>query len=577
MLLKLKNLYIFVLDLSLYVKNMNLMKRYLQIYMVLLLSILSTTIIKAQQFEDIKQLYSDESIYLWAENIFNLNDHKIIIVKCVDTPGNIFYDDVLIDPKPTDFINRDYFIYIKVDAKNNYISHFSTKNFYNNKSLWPSSESFTVSDGKFYAYYFQEDDKGLILGFDENFNLILNWNTFNLHVPRLKAKDGFLYIESFLYYYVPTIISKDTFDLWGDWRWVIKRNIAEDSTYYTADIRSGELADARPIQVNSKGEVIVGGVFANLFATHISIQGDSIFSVNGNADGYIYKLDKDGKLLYLKHLQGEGIERIRNVVVMENDEVYVVAQTVNSSDSNLDGVPIISDINENNQIIMKLDDKGNLMWQSFVRGAEYIFLDEMDESYFAIGFSYRNEIEISDTIYYGQGKFNAAFGKVNKSNGKIEIVKNLSNKCENYVNWFSKSILQNKFTVPISVSVHPDENFHFDNIPIDPKHVNSNYKFSLIISNFNFEKLSSLKQNMAQERILVYPNPLFTFSSLQIDSEVIFYMAQLYDIKGKVVLEKREDNIREISLENSQTIVSGVYFLKLYTDNQVVTKKIIIH
>lgn len=576
MLLKLQILYIFVLDLSMYVKNMKLMKRYLQICMVLLLSILSTTIIKAQQFEDIKQLYSDESIYLWAENIFNLNDHKIIIVKCVDTPGNIYYDDILIDPKPTDFINRDYFIYIKVDAKNNYISHFSTKNFYNNKSLWPSSESFTVSDGKFYAYYFQEDDKGLILGFDENFNLILNWNTFNLHVPRLKAKDGFLYIESFLYYYVPTIISKDTFDLWGDWRWVIKRNISEDSTYYTADIRSGELADARPIQVNSKGEVIVGGVFANLFATHISIQGDSIFSVNGNADGYIYKLDKDGNLVYLKHLQGEGIERIRNVVVMENDEVYVVAQTVNSSDSNLDGVPIISDIYENNQIIMRLDADGDLIWQSYIRGAEYIFLDEMDESHFAIGFSYRNEIELANTIYYGQSKFNAAFGKVNKSNGKIEIVKNLSNNCTNSLRWFTASKLTKMFNSIIFIETSIENELHFDNFPIS-KNNTTQYNTGVIISNFNNTINSLIFEDLSQTNCYIFPNPISNKRTIQIYSEVIFYMAQLYDIKGKVVLEKREDNIREISLENSQSIVTGVYFLKLYTNNGVVTKKIIIH
>lgn len=541
------------------------------------MALLSTTIIKAQQFEDIKQLYSDESIYLWAENIFNLNDHKIIIVKCVDTPGNIYYDDILIDPKPTDFINRDYFIYIKVDAKNNYVSHFSTKNFYNNKSLWPSSESFTVSDGKFYAYYFQEDDKGLILGFDENFNLILDWNTFNLHVPRLKARDGFLYIESFLYYYVPTIISKDTFDLWGDWRWVIKRNIAEDSTYYTADIRSGELADARPIQVNSKGEVIVGGVFANLFATHFSIQGDTIFSVNGNADGYIYKLDADGKLVYLKHLQGTGIEWIRNVVVMENDDVYVVAQTINSSDSNLDGESVISDINENNQIIMRLDDNGDLMWQSYIQGAEYIFLDEMDENLISVGFTYRSNFVTADTMVWNLGTPSTVIGKINKTTGNFQIIKNLANECTNSLRQLSNNVLQSRLSSLFSISVGFNEMLHFDNFPIPNKENDFNYNISIVISNFNYELNSSFLDESNKIGCDIFPNPLKNDRILQIDSEISFHRAQLYDITGKIVFEKKEDSIRELNLENSQTTLSGVYFLKLYSDNQAITKKIIIY
>ncbi len=100
----------------------------------------------------------------------------------------------------------------------------------------------------------------------------------------------------------------------------------------------------------------------------------------------------------------------------------------------------------------------------------------------------------------------------------------------------------------------------------------------LYVDDVRFGFLSNTNNLQDLQTYIIHPNPVSKNGMLYIiDDRKEIKKIRLYNINGNPVLEKKEDNIKEISLADTQTIASGIYFLKLYSENHVITKKIIIH
>jgi beta-glucanase (GH16 family) len=74
------------------------------------------------------------------------------------------------------------------------------------------------------------------------------------------------------------------------------------------------------------------------------------------------------------------------------------------------------------------------------------------------------------------------------------------------------------------------------------------------------------------EGVKVYPNP--TKDVLHIKSDQQKYQISIFDVNGKQILKKNSNDF--ITSINTKTYISGIYFLKIVQNNQIILKKIII-
>jgi len=82
--------------------------------------------------------------------------------------------------------------------------------------------------------------------------------------------------------------------------------------------------------------------------------------------------------------------------------------------------------------------------------------------------------------------------------------------------------------------------------------------------------LSTEDNQLSQFNISVYPNP--TKQYINISTSVVLTKIELYDALGRYIFQsKLVDNSIDVS-----TYEAGVYFLKLYKNNQFIIKRIVI-
>jgi len=97
-----------------------------------------------------------------------------------------------------------------------------------------------------------------------------------------------------------------------------------------------------------------------------------------------------------------------------------------------------------------------------------------------------------------------------------------------------------------------------------------------IQSVFNADSLGICKnglginENILENKVFIFPNPVSDL--LTINSKVEIISIQLYDNQGRKVLESKFQN--KVSVKG---FTIGMYFLKINTDEGILTKKILIH
>ncbi len=97
------------------------------------------------------------------------------------------------------------------------------------------------------------------------------------------------------------------------------------------------------------------------------------------------------------------------------------------------------------------------------------------------------------------------------------------------------------------------------------------------VCNYNDSVLPISDFEFLNAILTVYPNPLMKDNQLNLKFEVnttakIF----IYDVTGKLAVTDEMNNVRRKEI-NTSNLTSGVYFLRLATDNTTITRKVIIN
>ena len=73
----------------------------------------------------------------------------------------------------------------------------------------------------------------------------------------------------------------------------------------------------------------------------------------------------------------------------------------------------------------------------------------------------------------------------------------------------------------------------------------------------------------------VYPNPAEDFINIYLDGEKSPELIQLLDMSGKICFETRNIHNRYPLRIKSQDMESGIYLVKIYSGDKIVSKKIV--
>lgn len=83
-------------------------------------------------------------------------------------------------------------------------------------------------------------------------------------------------------------------------------------------------------------------------------------------------------------------------------------------------------------------------------------------------------------------------------------------------------------------------------------------------------------ENETEIDYVVYPNPVLENVTIQINDNDLLRRVTVYDVQGKIVLDKNEINASQYILYR-HGLANGTYTLRLQTDHGMATKKIILH
>lgn len=91
---------------------------------------------------------------------------------------------------------------------------------------------------------------------------------------------------------------------------------------------------------------------------------------------------------------------------------------------------------------------------------------------------------------------------------------------------------------------------------------------------FTLQEVLSIEDSLIQNSISIYPNPTSGKVYLNGNGEFDINSVEIFDLNGRNLRSYQELNDRDFLV--LQDIKSGVYLLRMYSDNDVLTKKIII-
>jgi len=166
--------------------------------------------------------------------------------------------------------------------------------------------------------------------------------------------------------------------------WILKIT-PEGNLLWEKSFGGSEIDEARAITATNDGNFLIVGDTRST-DKNISIN-------NGAADIWILKISTDGNLLWEKSIGGTSFDVARTVYKTE-DNGFLIAGSSRSLDNGFENK------GQNDALILKIDNNGNLLWQKTFGGSEIDFLYDVvklnNKAIIAVGETSSSDQDISE-------------------------------------------------------------------------------------------------------------------------------------------------------------------------------------
>ena len=310
----------------------------------------------------------------------------------------------------------------------------------------------------------------------------------------------------------------------------------------------------------------------------------------GNLDYWVIKLDKSGTLEWQKTMGGNYLDQLRSIA-QTSDGNYLVGGVSNSG---LGFEKNQKSEGENDFWFMKLDPKGNLLWQQTYGGKGddqlYTVLQTNDKNYVVAGNTNGatpkgNSPQGSDFMLLKLDQSGAVLWEKLYSNGTDDVLTNLvKNKDETlllcgYSRGNSKKKTEGTESYKVIKIDKDGEELWRKNVDKKGKNVlnkaietrDGGYVLAgtnsdSLTSDFWVVKLKDLKKPEAvKATIEAFPNPASSFTNIIIGFEYNTGTASLYDLAGRQ-LQRFPITSRTVPIDLSG-LPEGIYIINIATNN----------
>jgi len=310
----------------------------------------------------------------------------------------------------------------------------------------------------------------------------------------------------------------------------------------------------------------------------------------GNLDYWVIKLNKSGTLEWQKTMGGNYLDQLRSIA-QTSDGNYLVGGVSNSG---LGFEKNQKNEGENDFWLMKLDPKGNLIWQQTYGGKGddqlYTILQTSDKNYVVAGNTNGatpkgNSPQGSDFMLLKLDESGAVLWEKLYSNGTDDVLTNLvKNKDETlllcgYSRGNSKKKTEGTESYKVIKIDNNGEELWRKNVDKKGKNVlnkaietrDGGYVLAgtnsdSVTSDFWVVKLKDLKKpEVVKATVELYPNPATSYTNVIIGFDYTSGTASLYDLAGRQ-LQSFAITSRTVPVDLSG-LPEGIYIINIATDN----------
>ncbi len=171
-----------------------------------------------------------------------------------------------------------------------------------------------------------------------------------------------------------------------------------------------------------------------------------------------------------------------------------------------------------------------------------------------------NEVETKEEILFIQNNGNTLtyIDNIQLSSDNISIIKNIKNPilpCE---------------LIDFKIKYKPTKNgWNFDTLAISLKEQNNIIKYYF---EAYLESSSNVEESQLNSEIMIYPNP--ATEKIILKTSLDIKKIQVKDLIGKIEFENQYFSAEDLEIELTN-LTSGIKILVIYTNDKIITKKII--
>lgn len=335
-----------------------------------------------------------------------------------------------------------------------------------------------------------------------------------------------------------------------------------------ATTSGGNLSDGvEDACIDLSGNIYISGYYTSAAITFGSTTHNN---VNTQWEFYVTKYDPAGNCLWSRSANGTAME-VANKIAVDSSGNVIVAGAFSSTQLNIGSTTLISAGN-NDIFLLKYDAGGSLLWANSAGTTgtdegQAVCTDDLGNIYltgtFDVGTLTLGTIQLSNTGSPGSGdifivQFNTA-GVVNyalSAGGNLGAI--------------------SAYGIEHSASDHLYVVGYFaGTVTIGTNQLTGAGMQDAYIARIAPTVVSTLPETDNPDKVVIYPNPATDYFYIYPVNHTAYIKAEITDVTGKVTDEilQKDFGPLKVSTENYR---SGVYFVRLYSDDISTTRKIII-
>lgn len=333
------------------------------------------------------------------------------------------------------------------------------------------------------------------------------------------------------------------------------------SIIWTKRIGGTSYEKGNDITTDSNGNIFITGYFGS---TSISDGVNSLTNTGINSM-FLFKYDASGIFKWSKKWSGSSLDNGVGVAT-DNSGNVILAGNYGDTSINFDG--IILDCMYTSSAIVKYDPNGNVIWAKTCSNGKYsvtsIAVDSQGSTYLS-GYTICPAIFFGSMVVINSGSYDSVLMKYDPNGNELwgKIVGGSSDE-------FSMKTIVDQADNSYLLGSYLSSSINFDSTQLNNTGTGSNS------NQIFFSKLTALLDTTTfgnQFSLTVSPNPVVSYSIINLNEELDNAELTLYDVSGKEI-RKQIFSGKQLIFEKGN-LVSGIYFIKIITnDGKSTTKKI---